>query len=367
MAVSSNALLRHKTIDACLRDTNNKYTLNDLIMACRKALGGKRGKSSNDKGSVSVRTVQLDIQFMRDKKEGYGAPIEVYEQKYYRYKDKSYSIEKAGIKKEKLANLQETVEVLKQYTSFKGFEKIKDIVNVLESEVVSKISNRTSIIEYEKRLNPLGLEYFDSIHDAIIHKKALCIGYYSSRSYNIMPIIFYPFYLKEYRGRWFALGYKDGLRGVYKLPIDRIRDLSYSILPFPEELEFNAQEYFKDIIGVTKLSGEVREIKFMVKNKLAPFIKINPLHPSQKLIGSEENGDMIFTINIIPNREFYTIVFEKQPYIEIISPRDVGVQANSSVLDLVEQLPDYTKPDSSALNTNAPDSWDDGFNLFSEL
>ncbi len=367
MAVNSSALIRHKTIDACLRDTQNKYTLNDLILACRKALGAKSGKPSKDKASVSVRTVQLDIQFMRDKKLGYGAPIEVYEQKYYRYKDSSYSIDKAGIKKEKLANLKETVDILKQYSSFKGFEQIKDIVNVLESEVVSKINNKHSVVEYEKRQNPLGLEYFDNIHDAIINKKALCIGYYSSRSNNIMPIIFYPMYLKEYRGRWFALGYKDGLRGVYKLPIDRIRDLSYSILPFPEELSFNAFEYFNDIIGVTRLSGEAREIKFTVKNKLAPFIKLNPLHHSQKLVECAENGDMTFTINIIPNREFYTIIFERQPYIQIISPRDVGVQSNNTLLELVEQLPDYAKPDSSLQNNTAPDNWDDGFNLFSNL
>ena len=367
MAVNSNALLRHKTIDVCLRDTGRKYTLNDLILACCKALNEKGGKSSKEKCKVSVRTVQLDIQFMRDKKLGYGAPIEVFEQKYYRYKDKSYSIDKAGVKREKLGNLKETVEILKQYSSFKGFEQIKDIVNVLDGEVTAKISNKHSMVEYEKRVNPLGLEYFDSIHDAIIHKKALCIGYYSSRSNNIMPIIFYPMYLKEYRGRWFALGYKDGLKGVYKLPIDRIGDLSYSILPFPDDISFNVQEYFNDIIGVTKLSGEVREIKFLVKNKLAPFIKLNPLHHSQKLAECAENGDITFTINIIPNREFYTIIFERQPYIQIISPRDVGVQANATLLDLVGQLPDYTKPDSSLQNTAAPDNWDDGFNLFSNL
>ena len=101
-----------------------------------------------------------------------------------------------------------------------------------------------------------------SIYDAIVNRKALCIGYWSSRSNNIMSIIFYPFYLKEYKGRWYALGYKDGLNGVYKLPLDRIRDYSYSILPFPDDYSFNPQEYFSDIIGVTKLSGGVKEIKF---------------------------------------------------------------------------------------------------------
>jgi predicted DNA-binding transcriptional regulator YafY len=173
-------------------------------------------------------------------------------------------------------------------------------------------------------------------------------------------------YLKEYKGRWYAMGYKDGLKGVYRLPIDRIRDFSYAILPFPEELNFSPQEYFKDIIGVTKLSGEPKEIQFIVKNKIAPYIKLNPLHHSQKLVENRENGDMVFTINIIPNREFYNIIFENQPNIQIISPREIGLQANSTVIDLLQELPDYTKPEKAADTSNS-DALDDGFNLFSNL
>lgn len=367
MPANSNSLLRHKTIDTCLRDTQNKYTLLDLINACTKALKEKNGKTEKGKCKVSLRTVQLDIQFMRNKQYGYGAPIEVYEQKYYRYKDKSYSIDKSGVKKESMENLHEAVEILKQYATFNGFEQIRNIVNVLNGEIISKMNNKKSVISYEKRKNPLGLEYFDTIHDAIIHKKALCIGYYSSRSNNIMQIIFYPMYLKEYRGRWYALGYKDGLNGVYKLPIDRIMDFSYSILPFPEELTFDENSYFNDIIGVTRLTGDVCEITFLVKNRLAPFIKLNPLHHSQTLCECRENGDMVFSINIIPNREFFTIIYENQPYIQIISPRDIGVQANSALLNIVDELPDYTRPDKSAENNAATDDWDDGFNLFSNL
>ncbi|MBR3304157.1 MAG: WYL domain-containing protein, partial [Bacteroidales bacterium] len=92
MSVTSNALLRHITIDACLRDTAHKYSLADLIAACTKAVKENSKVKLKDNFTVSTRTVQLDLQFMRDKKKGYNAPIIVYEQKYYRYKDPNYSI-----------------------------------------------------------------------------------------------------------------------------------------------------------------------------------------------------------------------------------------------------------------------------------
>ena len=87
MGNSSNALLRHRTIDACLRDTKNKYTLLDLINACTQAIKMKGTGKEKSKSKVSVRSLQLDLQIMRSKDKGYGAPIVVYDHKYYKYKD----------------------------------------------------------------------------------------------------------------------------------------------------------------------------------------------------------------------------------------------------------------------------------------
>lgn len=364
MSTISNALLRHRVIDSCLRDTKNSYTLKDLINACLAAIKKKYGTGT--KSGVSTRSLQLDLQFMRDPQKGYGAPIVVYNQKYYRYEDPNFTILNTKLGKENLNSLNEVADTLYDYAHFKDFSSLKEIADNVLREIDSYWGINNNIVCYEPKRNPLGMEYFEVIYDAIVNKKALCVGYFSSRSNNIMNIIFYPFYLKEYKGRWFALGYKDGLKGVYKLPLDRIRDYSYSILPFPDEYSFDPYEYFKDIIGVTKLSGEVKEIRYLVKNRLAPFIKKNPLHHSQKIEFLHENGDMEFTINIIPNREFYNVIFDYQPHIQIISPRDCGLAANGRVLELVELLPDYTI-EKKVQETSDSDSFDNGFNLFSNL
>lgn len=366
MGNSSNALLRHRTIDACLRDTKNKYTLLDLINACTQAIKMKGTGKEKSKSKVSVRSLQLDLQIMRSKDKGYGAPIVVYDHKYYKYKDPNFSIEKAKVGKGALNSIAEMVDTLKLYTSFSDLSNLRNITEVLEEEINAKLQKRSSVVQYEEKRNPLGLEYFDTIHDAILNRKALCIGYYSSRSNNIMSIIFYPFYLKEYRGRWYALGYKDGLQGIYKLPLDRIRDYSYSILPFPEEYSFDPDSYFRDIIGVTRLSGDPKEVKFRVRNRLAPFIKINPIHHTQRIVYRHDNGDYEFTVNIIPNREFYNLIFDFQPDIEIISPREVGIQANERVTEIAEQLPDYSVTRHKE-ESPQEDSWDNGINLFSNL
>ncbi len=368
MSINSIPFLRHITIDSCLRDKSRKYSINDLIKACNQAISKHfpaiQQENKNSEKTVSLRTLQLDLQFMRDKTEGYGAPIVVYDGKYYKYNPDDFTIIKSKLRGTHKKDLKEIAAILKNYSQFNELESLKSVINILNEELEAKIEERESVISYEGKRNPLGMEYFDTIHDAIIHKKVLCIGYYSSRSNNIIPIIFYPFYLKEYKGRWYAFGYKDGLKGIYKLPLDRIRDYSYAVLPFPKEYKFNPHQYFNDIVGITRLSGEIKEITLLVKNKLAPYINLNPIHNSQEFVEKQENGDYLFKVNLIPNREFYSILIDFFPNVTILSPKEVGLELNGIIKEHAENLPDYHQ---SAQNkeTQIDESWEG--TLFSDI
>lgn len=88
MPVNKNALIRYKIIDRCLRNRFRRWTLDDLMDKCADALYDMEGITTG----VSRRTIQADIQMMRSDKLGFNAPIEVYDQKFYRYKDPDYSI-----------------------------------------------------------------------------------------------------------------------------------------------------------------------------------------------------------------------------------------------------------------------------------
>ena len=88
MPVNKNALLRYKIIDRCLRNRYRRWTIEDLVDEISEALYDMEGIRKG----ISLRTVQNDIQIMRSDKLGYNAPIEVYDQKYYKYADPNYSI-----------------------------------------------------------------------------------------------------------------------------------------------------------------------------------------------------------------------------------------------------------------------------------
>ncbi|MDE6337413.1 MAG: hypothetical protein K2L34_12665 [Muribaculaceae bacterium] len=124
MPINKNALLRYKTIDRCLRNKYRRWTLDDLVEACSDALYEMEGITRG----VSVRTVQADIQMMRSDKLGYNAPIEVYDNKYYRYEDSDYSISASPITDETYELVVKAVRMIRH----RGGSSVEDIGDILE-------------------------------------------------------------------------------------------------------------------------------------------------------------------------------------------------------------------------------------------
>ena len=124
MPVNKNALLRYKTIDRCLRNKYRRWTLDDLVEACSDALYEMEGITRG----VSVRTVQADIQMMRSDKLGYNAPIEVYDNKYYRYEDSDYSITDSPITDDTYELVVKAITMIRH----KEDSSLKDLGDILE-------------------------------------------------------------------------------------------------------------------------------------------------------------------------------------------------------------------------------------------
>ena len=317
MPVNRNALIRYKTIDQCLRNRFRTWTLDDLIDACSDALYEYEGI---DKG-VSKRTVQMDIQMMRSDKLGYNAPIIVKDRKYYTYEDPEYSITNIPLTDQDLARLSEVVEVLKQFKGFSHFQELGGMVQKLEDKVFSAKNQTQSIIDFEKNEGLKGLEHLDVLYQAILKKKAIEIEYQSFKAKKPQKFDFHPHLLKEYRNRWFILGQKKPNKPMLTLALDRIHSIEDSIEDYLENPDFTAQEFYKDVIGVT-VSENVRpvEVRLFVTHYHAPYVITKPLHHTQKVVGKNEYG-VEFSIIVQQNFELEREILGFGEGIKVLSPK----------------------------------------------
>jgi predicted DNA-binding transcriptional regulator YafY len=332
MPINRNALIRYQTIDKCLQNRFRKWTLEDLIEAVSEALYEYEGI---EKG-VSMRTVQADIQMMRSEKLGYNAPIIVVDKKYYMYEDPKYSITNIPLTDNDLGKLKEIVEMLKQFKGFTHFKELSGMVQRLEDKVYTAKTHQNSVIDFEKNENLKGLEYLETIYQAILQKKALQITYQSFKASQKNTFDFNPYLLKEYRNRWFVLGIRDGFVNEATLALDRIQAIQPSIVQYTDNQTLNLSEYYRNVIGVTVNANQAPEkIVLWIRNDNAPYVLTKPLHHSQQLLENQEDG-IVVSIEVQHNFELEREIMGFGESMLVLSPEKLKKRIQYKIMKMSE-------------------------------
>jgi predicted DNA-binding transcriptional regulator YafY len=319
MSLNRLALIRYKTIDACLRNRARKWTLETLIDECSDAVYEYEGIQNG----VSKRTVQLDIQLMRSDKLGYNAPIIVVDKKFYTYEDPKYSITNIPLTKQDLTTLGEVKAILEQFKGFSHFQEVGDMISRLEDKIYTSKTLKPSVIEFEKNERLSGLEHLNIIHQAIVAQRPLKMSYQSFKARQAQEFVFHAYLLKEYRNRWFVLGKRTADLPALNLALDRIKTIEMDErTPFLENRFFNANTYFDEIIGVTKSENvATEEVIFSLNKAHAPYTITKPIHSSQEIVAEQEDGTVIFKIKVQLNFELERELLGFGEHLEVLAPR----------------------------------------------
>jgi predicted DNA-binding transcriptional regulator YafY len=333
MPINKLALIRYKTIDACLQNRFRKWTLEDLMEACSDAIYEYEGITNG----VSKRTIQLDIQNMRSEKLGYNAPIIVMDKKFYYYEEKNYSITNSPLTQQDLGTLNEVLDVLKQFTGFGYFQELNGMVTRLEDKLYKQQHKGKSYIDFEKNELLKGLKHIDPLHKAIINKKTIEITYQSFKAKLPQIIVFYPYLLKEYRNRWFILGANRKGKAIMILALDRIEQFKELNSEKYHKAEFDVSTYFNDVIGVSKMPNQTPQLIVMkIIKEHAPYIITKPLHASQKILKEDVDGT-IFSIEVIWNFELEREILGFGEQIKILSPKRLSGKIQSRLKQTLQK------------------------------
>ncbi|HTE28011.1 helix-turn-helix transcriptional regulator [Flavitalea sp.] len=332
MPVNRNALIRYKTIDACLRNRRKKWTLEKLIDAVSDALYELEGI---DKG-ISKRTIQADMQMMRSDKLGYNAPIIVLEKKYYTYEDAGYSITRIPLSDQDLARMNEAVEMLRQFKGFSHFSDLNEVVQKLEDHVYAAAHQTEPVIDFEKNEQLKGLEFLEPLYNAIIQRKSLQIKYCSFKAREAAVFQFHVWWLKEFKNRWFCVGVKKKDGSLLTLALDRMETLSVDeVEPYIPNKNLSVEQYYRDVIGVT-VSENLRKqiVKIFVNHENAPYVQTKPLHVSQELIERRDDG-IVIAIKVQLNFELEKEILGFGDGMVVLEPERLRKRVNDRLIRAV--------------------------------
>jgi predicted DNA-binding transcriptional regulator YafY len=319
MPINKNALLRYKVLDRCFRNPAKRYFIADLMHECEKVLL----EADPDSKGISRRQIFEDITFMESKE---GWQIELTRPRdgkrvYYRYADPSFSIDNMPLNELEIINLEDAIQTLSQFKGMPQFEWVNELLPKLKQDISPKGVHPT-IMEFDSNKYLRGLEHLGELHNAIFYKKILEVSYQPFGYDSPFNVSLHPYFLKQYNSRWFLFGYnpeKD--KADWNLAIDRIISIKESKGNYVRNNTIDWQEYFEDIIGVTRpVGGEICEISLLFMGKTGKYIESKPLHGSQKVKWLDADTLRV-SLRLIINYELERLILSYADSVKVLEPK----------------------------------------------
>lgn len=327
MANTKDSQIRQSVIDRCLR-SERPYRLVEIMDECNEELQ-KRGEQIVE----AENTIRTDIKNIEDI---YGAEI-VYERDgrfiYWSYADKNFSIFNNPLKADEIAKLKETIELISKFSGRINFEWIDDMAVRLNSIIDYTPDNR-KIIGFDDNPDYEGLKWIRPIFEAISNKHTISIVY-QEFSQQAKTVIVSPYYLKQYNKRWFLFCKDPEWESLSIYALDRIKSISVSPKKY-EDTEFDFDDYFFDIVGVTKpKNSEIQKIRLFVKSKTLNYIETKPIHPTQ-IVQEKNDEGAIIEIKAYINTELEQLILSYSDSIKVLEPLDFQERIKSKLQSAIE-------------------------------
>lgn len=331
MPKNKDALIRYRVINRCFREKKS-VTLQELKAACERAL---------DIYPISERTIEADISAMRnDGRLGYNAPIRMDRvNRVYYYEDPEYSIDNIPLNEEELESLVFASKLLEQFKGIEIFQRFSGSVQKLVDAVnIYRVNDDScsDYIEFEKVDEAKGSEFLEPLIDALKNKKVLRIEYKSFNSKKPSANIIHPYLLKEYRNRWYLIGYNDRYSDIRTYGLDRFvsTEIDNSIVFIDKG--FDARKYYENVIGISVLNKEPMEVHLAFTEFQAQYVITQPLHSSQELI-SESKDRYVFKFLLVPNFEFLSTILGWGEEVEVLTPKSLkdGIQKKVNNMKII--------------------------------
>ena len=170
MANTKSSNIRLVIVDKCLSKDQGCST-KEMMNACNKEL-----EFYGERLITSMNTIREDIVFIENKWQVEVEQIQQGRNKYYRYKDRNFSIYKSPLTENELQQLNQTLLVLNRFKGMPQFEWISELNARFESTFM--INAQTSpVIGFDENQYIKGQEYFSTIFEAITNRTVLKIQY----------------------------------------------------------------------------------------------------------------------------------------------------------------------------------------------
>ena len=314
MPKNKDALVRYRIINRCMIDYRY-VTMDKLLSVCRDTFDHE----------VSRRTLEKDIHDMRyDAGLGYHAPIRYdrYHGAYF-YDDLDYSIDKIALDYDDLKALSFASALLDQYRSIGIFSSfsgaVQKIINTMKiNRLLEKYPDRRCV-GFEDFPVIEGQEHLSPVLDAILQQKVLCIEHQRFDADEVRQHTVHPYYLKEYRNRWYLVGFQSENQRIQTFGIERIKSMTVAEGERFVDIGFDPEAYYRHAVGVIVSEEEPVDIVLKFTAKQGMYVFTQPVHESQEVV-ERTKSFLTIRLRLVPEYEFIAMILGWGADVSVESP-----------------------------------------------
>ena len=323
MPANKYALIRYRVIDECLTNMARPYPNKETLrQACEDRLYGSHDTR------VSISTIEKDIYAMRyDSALGFEAPIAFHKyHKGYHYTEPDFTIKKVPLREDEIEALQFAAQTLYQFKDVPVFTAFEQVLSKLKEHV--SLSGESMNQEYREYMlfedseKGTGERHLTVLLKAIREKRKVNLEYsFFQEDKAGKEYVVDPYLLKQFRLRWYLMAWDAEAEKVKTFGLDRMMSVNMTEEYFIEK-DFSASTYFRDTYGINHLNKEPEQILLKIERPQSKYFLSRPLHPSLRLLRSEEDVDVLELI-LVPNQDLINELMSWTPHVVVLQPESL--------------------------------------------
>ena len=314
---------------------NNKVQRYRLLQIDEEIRSGKfpNATSLSKKIEVSSRTIQRDIEYMRDM---YNAPIEfdAYKNGYY-YTEENFYIKSVPLSEGELLSVALFDQLLEQYRNTPLENDLRSVFKKIEMSLPNKITLDSSFLQNQTTFIPdqmgtINPENFSKIFSALKNRHVLDFEYRPLQKTTWMTRRINPLHAVCQKGNWYVMGFCHDKKDIRVFNFSRMQNVTESKEEFDIPEDFNPDKYFDKEIGIWLSATKKYTVELLISAEIGTFALERSWNKNQK-IEQREDGSVWVSFETTQLPEVKRWVLGQGKTVKVLGPDELIAQVKEEV------------------------------------
>ena len=314
---------------------NNKVQRYRLLQIDEEIRSGKfpNATTLSKKIEVSSRTIQRDIEYMRDM---YNAPIEfdAYKNGYY-YTEENFYTKSVPLSEGELFSVALFDQLLEQYRITPLENDLRSVFKKIEISLPNKITLDSSYLQNQTtfirdQMGTINPENFSKIFSALKNRHVLDFEYRPLQKTTWMTRRINPLHAVCQKGNWYVMGFCHNKKDIRVFNFSRMQNVTESKEKFDIPKDFNPDKYFDKEIGIWLSATKKYTVELLISAEIGTFALERSWNKNQK-IEQREDGSVWVSFETTQLPEVKRWVLGQGKTVKVLGPDELIAQVKEDV------------------------------------